>query len=170
MKIITIFFSISSIELHVIIWLQVFHLQASFLLAWNFLGAWKMHRNPKMCMTAIRNELFIKIWSMRCIKLAQKTPGAKISAKILLMERQEARHKLCVQRRRRVIDGNIFFSHVSLMCKSVIFHLNNILDLVDFWNRGEYDLGVVKFTLCFFESTQKDILPKWSFDRFYDIW
>jgi hypothetical protein len=29
--------------------------------------------------------------------------------------------------------------------------LNNFLDMVDFSKRGEYDLGVVKFTLCFFE-------------------
>jgi hypothetical protein len=29
--------------------------------------------------------------------------------------------------------------------------LNNILHFVDFLNRGEYDLGVIEFTICFFE-------------------
>jgi hypothetical protein len=32
-------------------------------------------------------------------------------------------------------------------------NINFILFLVDFWKRGEYELRVPKFTLCFFECT-----------------
>jgi hypothetical protein len=35
--------------------------------------------------------------------------------------------------------------------KWVYTDLNNMLDLVDFWNRDEYDLCLVKLTLCFFK-------------------
>jgi hypothetical protein len=27
--------------------------------------------------------------------------------------------------------------------------LNNVLDLVDFWKRSEYDLGIIQFMICF---------------------
>jgi hypothetical protein len=36
---------------------------------------------------------------------------------------------------------------------AIVFNtnFNDILNLVDFWKRGEYDLSVVRSTLCFFE-------------------
>jgi hypothetical protein len=46
----------------------------------QYLASLKMCLKTKICITATRKKIYIKILSMRCINLAKNTPEAEISA------------------------------------------------------------------------------------------